>query len=54
MREMEGLASGIQLADENLGPRPARFASDENMGRLDAPAREIRPGGRFHAWMGRS
>ena len=35
MREMEHLARGIQLADENLGMRPARFASEENMARLD-------------------
>ena len=35
MREMEPLASGIQLADENLGRRPARFAGEENMARLD-------------------
>ena len=35
MREMEHLSSGIQLADENLGERPARFVSDENLARLD-------------------
>jgi len=34
MREMEHLSSGIQLADENLGRRPARFVSDENLRRL--------------------
>ena len=34
MRELEPLSSGIQLADENLGRRPARFVSDE---RLRAP-----------------
>jgi FAD/FMN-containing dehydrogenase len=53
MGEMEALASGIQLADENLGRRPARFASDENMERLDAVRARYDPGGLFHAWMGR-
>lgn len=53
MREMEGLATGIQLADENLGRRPARFASDANMARLDTVRAHRDPEGRFHAWMGR-
>jgi len=53
MREMEHLASGIQLADENLGNRPARFVSEENMARLDAVRAEYDPDGLFHPWMGR-
>ncbi len=53
MREMEPLASGIQLADENLGRRPARFLSDEHMQRLDELRARHDPHGRFHAWMGR-
>lgn len=53
MGEMEDLASGIQLADENLGQRPARFASDENMARLDAVRAQYDPDGLFHPWMGR-
>ncbi len=53
MREMEHLASGIQLADENLGRRPARFLSDEHMDRLDELRASHDPSGRFHAWMGR-
>ncbi|MGE0066176.1 MAG: FAD-binding oxidoreductase [Solirubrobacterales bacterium] len=53
MGEMEGLASGIQLADENLGQRPARFASDANMARLDEVRARYDPDGLFHAWMGR-
>lgn len=53
MREMEHLASGIQLADENLGQRPARFVSEENLARLDAVRAEYDPDGLFHAWMGR-
>ena len=42
MREMEPLASGIQLADENLAARPARFVSDENLARLDAIRGDLR------------
>jgi FAD/FMN-containing dehydrogenase len=53
MREMEDLASGIQLADENLGQRPARFVSEENLARLDAVRAEYDPQGLFHSWMGR-
>jgi FAD/FMN-containing dehydrogenase len=53
MRDLEPLASGIQLADENLGRRPARFVSDEHLARLDAVRAERDPDGRFHAWMGR-
>ena len=53
MREMQQLASGCQLADENLGRRPARFVSDEKLARLDAIRRERDPENRFHSWMGR-
>ena len=53
MREMEQLASGIQLADENLGQRPARFAAEANMARLDAVRAAYDPDGLFHPWMGR-
>jgi FAD/FMN-containing dehydrogenase len=53
MREMEQLATGIQLADENLGRRPARFLSDEHMRRLDELRALHDPSGRFHPWMGR-
>ena len=53
MGEMEHLSSGIQLADENLGRRPARFARDENMVRLDRVRAEYDPDGLFHPWMGR-
>lgn len=53
MRDMAPLASGIQLADENLGRRPARFVSEDHMARLDAIRAERDPDGRFHAWMGR-
>jgi FAD/FMN-containing dehydrogenase len=53
MREMESLASGIQLADENLRNRPARFLSDEHLARLDELRAKYDPEGRFHSWMGR-
>lgn len=53
MRTAEPLASGIQLADENLGRRPARFVGDAQLGRLDELRAKWDPGGRFHAWMGR-
>ncbi|HVV87503.1 MAG TPA: FAD-binding oxidoreductase [Kofleriaceae bacterium] len=53
MRELAPLATGIQLADENLGRRPARFVADANLSRLDELRRRHDPGGRFHPWMGR-
>jgi FAD/FMN-containing dehydrogenase len=53
MREMEHLATGIQLADENLGTRPARFVTPESLQRLDEIRASYDPEGRFHSWMGR-
>ena len=53
MREMEHLATGCQLADENLGQRPARFVTDQNLARLDRVRTAYDPAGRFHTWMGR-
>jgi FAD/FMN-containing dehydrogenase len=53
MREMEQLATGIQLADENLGRRPARFVSDRNLARLDEIRARYDPDARFHSWLGR-
>jgi FAD/FMN-containing dehydrogenase len=53
MREMEPLAEGIQLADENLGRRSARFVSDEHLLRLDELRSRYDPEGVFHPWMGR-
>jgi FAD/FMN-containing dehydrogenase len=53
MEAMAHLATGIQLADENLGERPGRFATDEHMARLDAARAVYDPDGRFHSWMGR-
>jgi FAD/FMN-containing dehydrogenase len=53
MLELEPHATGIQLADENLGNRPARFLSDENHARLASLRAKYDPEGRFHSWMGR-
>ncbi len=53
MRELESQATGIQLADENLGLRPARFVTDEKLARLDALRAHYDPDELFHPWMGR-
>ena len=53
MRDLEAHSVGIQLADENLARRPARFLSDANMARLDRIRAAYDPDGVFHAWMGR-
>ena len=53
MKAMEHLASGIQLADENLGRRPANFVREENLKRLDRLRTDRDPEGLFHEWMGR-
>jgi FAD/FMN-containing dehydrogenase len=54
MRSMESLATGVQLADENLGRRPAPFTSGPKLERLDGLRRELDPDGVFNEWMGRS
>jgi len=53
VREMQHLASGCQLADENLGKRPFRFMTENNLARLDKIRAQRDPMGRFHPWMGR-
>jgi FAD/FMN-containing dehydrogenase len=53
MAAMSHLATGIQLADENLGRRPAKFATDEAMARLDKARATYDPDGLFNSWMGR-
>jgi FAD/FMN-containing dehydrogenase len=53
MAAMSHLATGIQLADENLGNRPAKFATDEAMVRLDKARATYDPDGLFNSWMGR-
>lgn len=54
MAAMAHLSSGIGLADENLGRRSAKFATDENMTRLDRVRAKYDPDGLFHSWMGRA
>lgn len=53
MSAMQNHAVGIQLADENLGKRPARFMKDENLTRLDSLRAKYDPSGLFRPWMGR-
>lgn len=53
MDEMSEHALGIQLADENLGRRPARFMANENMRRLDQIRDQYDPHGLLRGWMGR-
>ena len=53
MAAMEHLQTGVQLADENLGERPAKFVTDENMAKLDRIRDAYDPDGRFYPWMGR-
>jgi FAD/FMN-containing dehydrogenase len=53
MAEMAPLATGIQLADENLGRRPAPFMADANLARLDRLRAARDPSGRFHPYMNR-
>jgi FAD/FMN-containing dehydrogenase len=50
---MAHLSPGINLADENLGRRPAKIATDQNMKRMDKIRAAYDPDGRFHSWMGR-
>jgi FAD/FMN-containing dehydrogenase len=53
VREMEHLAKGCQLADENLGEHPQKFLSDDHLARLDVIRAQRDPDGRFHTYMGR-
>ncbi|MDA0915546.1 MAG: FAD-binding oxidoreductase [Proteobacteria bacterium] len=52
MAVMEAHSEGIQLADENVGRRPARFMKDENLKRLERLRQTYDPARRFHSWMG--
>ena len=51
MKELAPISTGIQLADENLGERPARFLADSNLARLDRLRAAHDPSGRFHAYL---
>jgi FAD/FMN-containing dehydrogenase len=53
MTDLAPFASGIQLADENLGARAARFMAEANLARLDRLKANLDPAGRFHTYMGR-
>jgi hypothetical protein len=53
MTDLAPYATGIQLADENLGARPARFMAEANLARLDQLKAKRDPAGRFHTYMGR-
>jgi FAD/FMN-containing dehydrogenase len=54
MAAMQAHSVGIQLADENLGKRPAPFMKDENLARLDSVRKTYDPDGLFRSWLGRS
>ena len=51
MKKLEPLASGIQLADENLAARPFKFIADKNLARLEALRAKYDPGAMFHSYM---
>jgi hypothetical protein len=51
MRELEPLADGIQLADENLAARPFRFMDEGRLARVEALRAEYDRGGLFHSYM---
>jgi FAD/FMN-containing dehydrogenase len=51
MRKLERLSRGIQLADENLHARPARFLSDESARRLEALRAKYDPEDRFLSYL---
>jgi FAD/FMN-containing dehydrogenase len=51
MRRLEPLSVGIQLADENLVNRRARFLSDENARLLEELRRKHDPERRFHSYL---
>lgn len=53
MREMSHLASGIQLADESLHTRSARFLADGNLRKLDSIRADWDSGGVFQEWHSR-
>jgi FAD/FMN-containing dehydrogenase len=53
MGAMEHLATGIQLADENLINRPRRFVTDEHLRHLDEIRAVYDPEGLFVSWLGR-
>ena len=53
MKDLEPFSEEIQVADENLAARPARFLTDENHRRLEMLRVKHDPAGVFHSHMGR-
>jgi FAD/FMN-containing dehydrogenase len=53
MKAMQAHSIGIQLADENLGRRPAHFMAPANLAKLDALRTRFDPDGLFNPYMGR-
>ena len=53
MEAMEHLATGIQLADENLARRTGRFMTDANYERYDQVRDRYDPDGLFCTWASR-
>jgi hypothetical protein len=51
MRKLERFSRGIQLADENLHARPARFLTSDNAERLEALRARHDPEGRFLSYL---
>lgn len=52
MQALQPHSRGIQLADENLGRRPAPFMAPANLTRLEALRARFDPDGRFNSYMG--
>src|SRR5579875_2469754 len=50
-RRLEHLSVGIQLADENLANRPARYLSEANAARLEELRARFDPDGRFLSYL---
>ncbi len=53
VKKMEHLGTGIQLADESLHSRPARFVSDAHLQQLDKIRSTHDKSGLFNAWHSR-
>lgn len=51
MRELEPVADGIQLADENLGRRPFRFMAEDRLARVETLRARYDPDRLFHTYM---
>ena len=52
IKELEPFSTGIQVADENLAARPARFLADANHRRLETLRAKYDPNGAFYSHMG--